>query len=133
MPVITNEMKEMIVSHQCFHGTVSKDGIPNVAPKRSTRIYDDNTLLYFEGTGGKTYQNILDGSKDVVAVVNREVRDGFRFVGTPEVFHEGDIYEKYSQISLNEGLPKPKAIILIKIEEIQTLKPGPNAGKSISD
>jgi predicted pyridoxine 5'-phosphate oxidase superfamily flavin-nucleotide-binding protein len=131
MSQLTQEMKEMIESQQCFHATVSKDGMPNNAPKRSTRVFNDETLIFNEGTGGRTYQNILDGSKIAVAVVNRKIIDGFRFIGTPEVLTSGDIYEKSAAMSLKAGMPKPKAVILITIDEIHSLKPGPMAGKKI--
>ncbi|MEJ2055501.1 MAG: pyridoxamine 5'-phosphate oxidase family protein [Calditrichaceae bacterium] len=131
MSQLTKEMKEMIESQQCFHATVSKDGIPNNAPKRSTRVFNDETLIFAEGTGGRTYQNILDGSKVAVAVVNREIVDGFRFIGTPEVLTGGEIYEKTAAMSLKAGMSKPKAVILIHIDEIHSLKPGPMAGKKI--
>ena len=131
MSHLTPEMKEMIMSQQCFHATVSKDGMPNNAPKRSTRVFNDETLIFSEGTGGRTWQNILDGSKVAVAVVNREILDGYRFLGTPEVLTEGEIYDKSAEMSLKAGMPKPKAVILIHIEEIHSLKPGPMAGKKI--
>jgi len=131
MSQLTDEMKEMIGSQQCFHATVSKDGLPNNAPKRSTRVFDDETLIFTEGTGGKTYQNILDGSKVAVAVVNREIIDGFRFIGTPEVLTSGEIYDQTAEMSVQAGMPKPKAVILVRIEEIHSLKPGPMAGKKI--
>ncbi len=131
MSQLTQEMKEMIKYQQCFHATVSKDGIPNNAPKRSTRVFDDETLIFTEGTGGRTYQNILDGSKVAVAVVNREIIDGYRFIGTPEVLTGGEIYDKAAEMSLKAGMPKPKAVVLIKIDEIHSLKPGPMAGKKI--
>ncbi len=124
-------MKEMIESQQCFHATISKDGIPNNAPKRSTRVFNDETLIFTEGTGGRTYQNILDGSKVAVAVVNREVVDGYRFIGTPEVLTSGEIYERSAEMSQKAGMPKPKAVVLITINEIHSLKPGPMAGKKI--
>jgi predicted pyridoxine 5'-phosphate oxidase superfamily flavin-nucleotide-binding protein len=129
--MLTQEMKDMIATQQCFHATVSKEGIPNNAPKRSTRVFDDKTLIFTEGVGGRTYRNILDGSKVAVAVVNREILDGYRFIGTPEVLTEGPIYEKTAEMSLKAGMPKPKAAILIHIEEIHSLKPGPMAGKRI--
>lgn len=129
---LTQEMKDMIMSQQCFHATVNKDGIPNNAPKRSTRVLDDSTLIFNEGVGGNTYRNILDGSKVAVAVVDREKLDGYRFVGTPEVITEGELYEKSAEMSLKAGMPKPKAVILIHIEEIYSLKPGPMAGKRIA-
>ena len=131
MAQLTQEMKEMILTQQCFLATVSKEGVPNNAPKRSTRVFDDETLIFSEGTGGTTYKNILDGSKVAVAVVNREILDGYRFLGTPEVLTSGDIYEKSAGMSLKVGMPKPKAVILIHIDEIYSLKPGPMAGKRI--
>jgi uncharacterized protein len=131
MAVLTKEMKEMILTQQCFHATVSKEGLPNNAPKRSTRVFDDETLIYSEGTGGLTYKNILEGSKVAVAVVNREILDGYRFIGTPKVITGGEIYDKSAELSLKAGMPKPKAVILIHIDEIHSLKPGPMAGKKI--
>jgi len=131
MAQLTQEMKEMIGTQQCFLATVSKAGLPNNAPKRSTRVFNDETLMFSEGTGGNTYQNILDGSRVAVAVVNREILDGYRFLGTPKVLTEGEIYEKSAEMSLNAGMPKPKAVILIHIDEIHSLKPGPMAGKKI--
>jgi predicted pyridoxine 5'-phosphate oxidase superfamily flavin-nucleotide-binding protein len=132
MAKLTQEMKDMILTQQCFHATVSRDGIPNNAPKRSTRVLNDETLMFSEGTGGTTYRNILDGSKVSVAVVNRDILDGYRFLGTPEVVTEGEIYERTVEMSLNAGMRKPLAVILIHIDEIHSLKPGPTAGKKIA-
>jgi predicted pyridoxine 5'-phosphate oxidase superfamily flavin-nucleotide-binding protein len=131
MAKLTQEMKDMILAQQCFHATVSREGIPNNAPKRSTRVFDDETLIYSEGTGGTTFNNILNGSKVAVAVVNREILDGYRFLGTPEVLTEGEVYDKSAEMSQKAGMPKPKAVVLIHIDEIHSLKPGPTAGKKI--
>ncbi|MGF7140357.1 pyridoxamine 5'-phosphate oxidase family protein [Roseimarinus sediminis] len=132
MAKLTKEMKDMISSQQCFHATVSKNGVPNNAPKRSTRVFDDETLIFNEGVGRTTYQNLLDGSLDAVAVVNREVMEGFRFVCTPKIVTEGDIYEQASEMSLKAGMPQPKAVVLLHIDEIYSLKPGPGAGQRIA-
>jgi predicted pyridoxine 5'-phosphate oxidase superfamily flavin-nucleotide-binding protein len=51
-------MKDMIATQQCFIGTADADGNPNVAPKRSTRVLSDDSLIFTEGTGGITYANI---------------------------------------------------------------------------
>ena len=131
MAKLTQEMKDMIMTQQCFIATVSKEGIPNNAPKRSTRVFDDDTLMFSEGTGGATYKNILDGSKAAVAIVNREMVDGYRFVGTPEVLTGGETYDRSAELSLKAGMPRPKAVVLVHIEEIYALKPGPMAGKRI--
>jgi uncharacterized protein len=131
MAKLTQEMKDMITAQQCFHATVSKDGIPNNAPKRSTRVFDDETLIFTEGIGGATLKNIEEGSKISTAVVNRETIDGFRFLGTPKIIREGVVFEKAVEMSQKMGMPRPKAVIMIHIDEIHTLKPGPMAGKKI--
>ncbi|MDA8219076.1 MAG: pyridoxamine 5'-phosphate oxidase family protein [Dehalococcoidales bacterium] len=132
MPELTQEMKDMIASQQCFVGTVSKDGIPNVAPKRSTRVLDDSTLIFNEGTGGTTYQNILDGSKVSVAVVDREALDGYRFLCRAEFQTSGELFEQAKELSLKTIGRAPHGVVLLHIEEIHSLKPGPGAGKKIA-
>jgi uncharacterized protein len=131
MATLTQEMKEMIATQQCFVGTVNSDGTPNVAPKRSTRVLSDDSLIFSEGTGGETYANIKRGSKVSVAVVNRDILDGFRFLGNASLHEDGQLYEQAAEMSEKRGMPKPLAVVVIKITEIHTLKPGPMAGKKI--
>ena len=132
MAKLTQEMKDMIATQQCFIGTVDANGAPNVAPKRSTRVLTDDSLIFSEGTGGTTYANILRGSKVAVAVVNREILNGFRFIGNPSVHDSGELYEQAVAMSEKIGMPAPLAVVVIHITEIHSLKPGPTAGKKIS-
>lgn len=131
MATLTPEMKEMIATQQCFIATVDGDGVPNVAPKRSTRVLSDDELVFTEGTGGTTFANIKRGSKVAVAVVNREILNGFRFLGDAACLVSGELYNQAAAISEKMGLPKPYAVVVIKIAEIHSLKPGPMAGKKI--
>ena len=132
MSTLTQEMKDMVLNQQCFHATVSKEGLPNNAPKRSTRVLDDQTLIFTEGVGGTTYRNILDGSRVAVAVVNREILDGYRFIGEASLQDSGELYEQAAAMSAKLGMPKPHAVVIIRIDEIHSLKPGPSAGKKIA-
>lgn len=132
MATLTQEMKDMIATQQCFIATVDENGIPNVAPKRSTRVLNDNSLIFTEGTGRATFRNIKNGSKVAVAVVNREILDGYRFLGTPEIQTSGELYEMSAAASQKMNLPKPHAVVIIHIEAIFSLKPGPTAGMKIS-
>jgi uncharacterized protein len=131
MAVLTQEMKDMIATQQCFIATSNANGIPNVAPKRSTRVLSDDSLIFTEGTGGTTYANIKRSSAVAVAVVNREILDGYRFLGTPTVHNSGELYEQAAVMSIKMGMPRPLAVVVIKINEIHSLKLGPMAGKKI--
>ena len=104
----------------------------NVAPKRSTRVLSDDSLMFTEGTGGATFENIKRGSKFSISVVNREAIDGYRFIGTCLLQEDGALYERAAEISEKIGMPKPYAVVVVHIDEIHTLKPGPAAGKKIA-
>jgi predicted pyridoxine 5'-phosphate oxidase superfamily flavin-nucleotide-binding protein len=132
MATLTQEMKDMIATQQCFVGTVNADGTPNVAPKRSTRVLSDNSLIFTEGTGGATYANIKRGSKVSISIVNHEILDGYRFVGNASLQESGELYEQAAAMSAKLGMPKPHAVVVINIIEIHSLKSGPTAGKKIA-
>lgn len=130
MAILTQEMKDLITSQQCFYATVSKEGMPNVALKRST-VIDNETLLFTEGYGGATYQNILDGSKVAIAAVDMGTVNSYRFIGTPEVHTSGEYFDEVAAVSQQNNRPTPVAVIIIHIDEVYNLKPGPEAGKKI--
>ena len=129
---LTEAMKEMVATQQCFIATVNADGTPNVAPKRSTRVLSDDLLIFTEGTGGATYANIKRGSKVSVAVVNRDIVDGYRFLGKAVLQESGELYDAAAANSAKLGRSKPFAVVVINISEIHSLKPGPTAGKRIA-
>lgn len=130
MAKLTEDMKRMVAEHQCYVGTVSSEGYPNVAPKRSTRVLDNSTLMFVEGTGKQTYSNLLSNPKIAITVADRGVLDGYRFIGTAEVIHEGKLYEEAAAMSAKAGMAKPKAVVKVNVEAIYSLKPG-SAGEKI--
>ncbi len=124
MVKLTEEMKEMIKTQLGYVATVRADGVPNIGPKRSARIFDDSTLIFNENTGKEIYKNLKEGSKIAIAFVDWANLLGYRFVGTAEVHESGKIFD--DSVEWAKG-KVPKAAVLIKIEEIYDLKIG-NAG-----
>lgn len=131
MNTLDDVMKSFLATQLPIQATVSKDGLPDIGPKRSLRVYDDNTLIYNENTGGQTLRNIRDGSKMAIAVVNREALDGYRFLGRPEIFSDGQPFESALAFAKKAGMKEPKCAVLIHIEKIFTLKSGSTAGTVI--
>ncbi len=132
MNTLNAEIKAMLAKQLPIQATTSKDGVPDIGPKRSLRAYDDNTLIYNENTGGQTLQNIRDGSKMAVAIIDREALDGYRFVGTPEVFGEGAPFDNAVDYAAKNGMKTPKFAVLIHIEAIYSLRSGADAGKKLA-
>lgn len=128
---LTDEMKDMIAAQVGIVATVREDGVPNVGPKRSSRLYDETTIIFNENTYGEICRNIKRGSKVAIAFIDREKLKGFRFVGTAEVHEEGKYYEDAVEWAVGK-MGKPKAAVIIKIEEIYDLASGPNAGTRLA-
>lgn len=131
MANLTQEMKDMIANQQCFVATVNPDGTPNIGPKRSTRVLDDEHLAYNEVTAKQTWGNVSKGSKVAIAVVDREKMKGFRFVGTPEIVTSGVIYDQAVAVMQKASMPPPKAVIKVRIDKIYNLGM-PGAGEPIN-
>ena len=128
MAKLTGEMKELMKDQLAYIATVSAEGLPNVGPKRTMRIYDDSTLIYNENTGGQTLCNLRFNKRASVAYVNWEKLDGYRFVGKAEIVTEGKVFDEATEWAKGKA---PKAAVLIHIEEIPTLKSGPTAGTKL--
>jgi len=132
MNTLDEAMKAMLAEQLPIQATVSKDGMPDIGPKRSLRYYDDNTLIYNENTGGQTLQNLRDGSRMAIAIINRQALDGYRFVGRAEILGEGTpAYDNALAFAASAGMKPPKFAVLIHIETIYTLRSGADAGKKL--
>lgn len=130
MAKLTQEMKDMFAVQLPIIATVNEDGTPNVGPKRSARLLDDETIIFNENTSGKTQKNI-ERTRDVtIIVIDREKLDGYRFVGKAQVYTSGEYYD--GAVKWAEGrMGVPKAAVVMKIEKVYTLKSGPTAGTEI--
>lgn len=127
MAKLTEEMKEMIGKQQAWVATASSTGVPNIGPKRSTRVLDDEHIIFSEITGGKTYENLQKNPQLCVAVVDRDQMSGYRFYGKAELITSGPLFEAAVQNLKKVNLPPPKAVVKMKIDEIYNLgmKGGP--------
>lgn len=124
-------MTAMLAVQLPIQATTSSEGVPDIGPKRSLRVYDGNTLIYNENTGGKTLKNIQSGSKMAVAVIDREKLDGYRFICKPELCSEGVAYQSAVDFAAKNNMKTPLYAVLLHIEEVYSLRSGADAGKKL--
>jgi hypothetical protein len=129
MVKVTGEMRVLIEKGLAFVGTADRNGRPNLAPKGSMRLGDEETLVFAEGVGKKTLRNLRDNPEVAVAVVDREKMEGYQFKGKAEIIETGPLYDTVAKLAQERGRPKPIAAVKIKIEAIYSLIPGPMAGE----
>ena len=83
--------------HVCLLGTVGKGG-PNISPKGSMIVFDDEHLAYWERSKRKALENLTHDARVVVIYCNmKAARDGamktpaLRFYGTAQVHASGPL------------------------------------------
>ena len=104
--------------------TVDASGKPNVAAKGSLTALSADTLAFADIAGGKTRANLEATGKVAVAV--SKGRAGYQVKGTLQEFQtSGPIFDSFSK-ALAPMQITPKAVGIIKVEEVFNLSP--NAG-----
>lgn len=99
MGKITEEMKTMIEKQGLvFSATASKDGAPNVSPKGSIRVWDENTLLFVERNSPRTTRNLKENPRMALVVLDKEKSRGYQFKGNVELVDKGPLYEEVERI-----------------------------------
>jgi len=132
MAKLTEEMKALVANQQAFIATASPEGIPNIGPKGSTRVLDDEHIVFFEMTGRRTYENLKTNPNIAIAVLDREKMQGYRFVGKAELVTEGELYQQAKQFAEAMKLPTaPQAAVKVKVDEIYNIGV-PEPGKKVA-
>jgi predicted pyridoxine 5'-phosphate oxidase superfamily flavin-nucleotide-binding protein len=136
MAQMTERMKELFNKvRPVVLSTASIDGIPNAVPVGAKKIIDDETILISDQFLNKTLANMKANPQ--VALTYWEGREGYQLKGTVTIETKGKRFEETAQwieeMSNTAGFPlKSKGAIILKIEEIYAIAPGPGAGKKLA-
>ena len=105
------------------------DGTPNASPKHFRMRDDDH--LEFTDVFSQTLGDVLKKIPDVtVMFFDPQAVIGFRMRGKAILETFGPLFQQAASQLQNMGF-KPKAVVSIKIDEVQSLSFGPNTGKKI--
>ena len=115
--------------------TATSGGTPNAVPVGAKKIIDDETILISDQFFGKTLANMKSNPK--VAVTFWEGHEGYQLKGTVTIETSGSRYEETAKwiedMGNRVGFPlKSKGAVILRIEEIYGVAPGPGAGKKLA-
>ncbi len=132
MPKLTETLKAFIARPEVVKivATVNPDGSPNIGPKGTTHIFDDESLAYLEVAGGRHWENVRRDPRVVVTCIDWAGREGYRLIGEAEVYQSGEVYERILQKFFKPDRPPPKAGVRIRVKEVHILRPG-KAGEKV--
>jgi uncharacterized protein len=122
MPILSEDMKRLVGAQRLgFYATVCEDGSPNLSPKGSTYVLDDDHLLFADIRSPQTVANVRRGSHVEVNVVDPLVRKGYRFKGPAEVHEPGSSrYEEGVELMRAGGsrlIDRVRAVVVIEVRE----------------
>jgi predicted pyridoxine 5'-phosphate oxidase superfamily flavin-nucleotide-binding protein len=103
--------------------TVTQEGDPHLAPVCFVKPIDNDKLLIGVSFISKTALNIKSGSR--VAVGNAVYPNGYMIQGSGQIVETGKYFEDFKE-RINKrfgGKIKPRAAILVNVEEVYHLKP----------
>jgi uncharacterized protein len=123
MGVLTDDMKRVVEEQQLgFVATVRRDGTPNLSPKGTTAVWDDNQLIFADICSPDTITNLRDNPAVEINVVDPLVRKGYRFRGTASVLSEGPDYDAGLEFYRRRGSTSAKPhIVLVRVESAAEL------------
>jgi predicted pyridoxine 5'-phosphate oxidase superfamily flavin-nucleotide-binding protein len=123
---LTANMKRVVAEQRlAFVATVCPDGTPNVSPKGTIAVWDDEHLVFADIRSPGTIANLTRNPAIEVNVVDPFVRKGFRFKGTAEVVRDGErfaaILDFYRGRLVDTSSRKKmeaavRAFVLVKVE-----------------
>lgn len=120
MAILTTEIKEFIKRTKLgFVATVCPDGTPNLSPKGTTTVWDDDHLVFADIHSPGTINNLLSNPAIEINMVDVFTRKGYRFKGSAKVLSEGRLFEEVISLYEKAGSTYTiKNIVLIKIGRI---------------
>jgi predicted pyridoxine 5'-phosphate oxidase superfamily flavin-nucleotide-binding protein len=115
---LTADMKRVVAEQRlAFVATVCADGTPNVSPKGTIAVWDDNHLVFADIRSPGTIANIRKNAAIEINVVDPFVRKGYRFKGTGQVITEGALFQGSCSFIETAGSTPPKVNLSCKFED----------------
>jgi uncharacterized protein len=118
--ILTEDMRRVVGAELGFIATVCPDGTPNLSPKGTTAVWDDDHLVFADLRSPGTIANLRTNASIEINVVDQLVRKGYRFKGTGAVYTDGEVFERGVQFYEARGTVKARArirgIVIVSVE-----------------
>jgi uncharacterized protein len=113
-------MRRIVEAELGFIATVCPDGTPNLSPKGTTAVWDDDHLVFADLRSPGTVENLRRNPSIEVNVVDQLSRKGYRFKGTATVHTDGDVFERGVQFYEGRGTARARerirGIVIVTVE-----------------
>jgi predicted pyridoxine 5'-phosphate oxidase superfamily flavin-nucleotide-binding protein len=116
---MTADMKRIVEEQRLgYVATVCPDGSPNLSPKGTTAVWDDEHLVFANIRSPGTIANLRLNPGVEVNVVDPFLRKGYRFKGVASVLESGAVYDRAIAFYRDRGsrVSAIREIVLVRVE-----------------
>ena len=123
--MLDEDMKRVVDEQRLgYVASVCPDGTPNLSPKGTTAVWDDEHLVFAHLHSPQTVANIEAGNTVVeVNVVDPILRKGYRFKGPAAVHRDGPAYEAGLNFYRERSGLEPHRVAAIVLVRVETAAP----------
>ena len=101
--IIGEDMRAVIAAQRlCFAATITPEGRPNLSPKGTIRVWDDEHLFFCDIASPGTRENLVTNPWIELNVVDTISRRGYRFFGKASIHTEDEIYKNATALVFQE-------------------------------
>ena len=97
----------------CFVATVNADGTPNLSPKGTIGVLDDDHLAFGDIRSPRTVENLRARPAVEINVLDPIGRRGYRFRGTAEIVDPGPRFDALEATFRARGLEHPFNCVVV--------------------
>jgi predicted pyridoxine 5'-phosphate oxidase superfamily flavin-nucleotide-binding protein len=121
MATLTEDMKRVVHEQQLgYVATICPDGTPNLSPKGTTRVWDDDHLVFADIRSPRTIANLKHNPAIEINVVDWFTRKGYRFKGIATVIEAGTLFDElvsfYNQARASDAPRRIQAIVMVEVQ-----------------
>lgn len=123
MGLLTDKIRVLIEQQKLgYVATISPDNTPNLSPKGTISVWDDDHLVFADIKSPKTIANLEKNPSIEINVVDPITRRGYRFKGSGTILSCGEDYDKiisyYQKIGIKSKIGR---VVLIKISIVKVV------------
>jgi predicted pyridoxine 5'-phosphate oxidase superfamily flavin-nucleotide-binding protein len=124
MGLLTDDMKRVVGEQRLgFVATVCPDGTPNLSPKGTTAVWDDDHLVFANIRSPGTLANLRQNANVEVNVVDPLLRKGYRFKGVASILASGVLYDQAIAFYKARGsrVNAMREVVLVRVHSAQPI------------
>jgi predicted pyridoxine 5'-phosphate oxidase superfamily flavin-nucleotide-binding protein len=123
MGILTPDMRRVVREQRLgYIATVCADNTPNLSPKGTTTVWDDDHLVFADICSPGTIENLRGNPAIEINIVDPIVRKGYRFKGRATVLDRGPLFSELMDFYRNVHKLRPgladrvRHVVLVRVE-----------------